>query len=304
MHKSIDIHSMKILIIDDSTNSSVLLKAILKDFSYVSFAASLDEANLLLDKKDIDLILLSYVLPKMSGVEACSRISIAFEDIPIIMVTANCDIETLQKSFECGAIDYIAKPFKGPELISRVQAHLIRKHISDERKKISITDSLTQIYNRRHFDTIFDLFYTRASKENRDLSFFMIDIDNFKKYNDNYGHQKGDEALKAVASTLQKQLHRTDDYLFRLGGEEFAILLYDTPKPFLQALSINIHNALSEINIEHEYNEAYGYLTISMGVVSTSCQDNITKFSIYNIADEALYKSKESGRNKTTFISV
>ena len=308
MNNSVDIHSMKILIIDNSANSSSLIKAILKKeaFEYIFTTTSFATALEILKDERPDLILLSYVLPEMSGTQACKLISddMSYEDIPIIMVTANNDIQTLQSSFENGAMDYIAKPFNGHELVARVQAHLIRKRVSDERKKTAITDPLTNIYNRRHFDTIFEHFYARASSEEKSITFFMLDIDNFKKYNDNYGHQKGDEALIAVAKTLQEQLHRTDDYLFRLGGEEFSILLYDTPTGFLHTLSNNIHEALSGLEIEHEHNEGFGQLTISIGVTTTVCGDEVPKCNIYNSADEALYRSKESGRNKTIFIEL
>lgn len=308
MDNSIDIHSMKILIIDNSSNSSSLIKAILNKeaFEHIYTTTDFDTALEILNNERPDLILLSYVLPEMSGTQACKLISddMNYGDIPIIMVTANNDIQTLQSSFENGAMDYIAKPFNGHELVARVQAHLIRKRVSDERKKIAITDPLTNVYNRRHFDTIFEHFYARASSEGKSITFFMVDIDNFKKYNDNYGHQKGDEALIAVAKTLQEQLHRTDDYLFRIGGEEFSILLYDTPSDFLHTLSDKIHKALSDLQIEHKYNEDFGRLTISMGVTTTVCGGEVPKCNIYNSADEALYRSKESGRNKTSFVKL
>ncbi len=308
MNSNIDIHSMRILIIDNSENSSGLIKAILKKetFQHVFTATSIKTAIEMLKDERPDLILLSYVLPEISGTEACKLLSsdIHYEDIPIIMVTANNDIQTLQRSFENGAIDYIAKPFNGHELVARVQAHLIRKHVADERKKKAITDPLTNIYNRRHFDTIFEHFYLRASSEEKSLTFFMIDIDNFKKYNDNYGHHKGDEALQAVARTLQTQLHRTEDYLFRLGGEEFSILLYDTSDDFIKTLSSNIHQALTDLNIEHAYNEGYERLTLSIGVATCGCKKEMTKFDIYNSADQALYRSKENGRNRSTFFKV
>ncbi len=305
MNSIIKIHSMKLLIIDNSANSSILLKAILEKsgFDDIFFATDLNTAFSILKDNKIDLILLSYVLANISGTEVCKSISqtMLYEDIPIIMVTANNDIATLQISFENGATDYIAKPFNGHELIARVQAHLIRKHVTDERKTIAITDALTKIYNRRHFDTIFEHFYSRSVSEDKSLSFFMIDIDNFKKYNDNYGHQKGDKTLIAVAQLMQEQLERTDDYLFRIGGEEFAILLYDTGEDFLNLLSAKIHYALSALNIEHLYNEDYKKVTLSMGVFTTKYKRDLSKFEIYDGADKALYTSKERGRSKTTF---
>jgi len=306
MNSNIQIHTMNLLIIDNSANSSLLLNAILKNagFKHIYFATNLDSSYVRLKEHQIDLILLTHVLEGISGTEVCKRISqdMMYEDIPIIMVTVNNDIQTLQESFENGAMDYIAKPFNGQELTARVQAHLIRKHVNDERKKIAITDSLTQIYNRRHFDTIFEHFHSRALAENKGLSFFMIDIDNFKPYNDNYGHQKGDITLQAVAAVLNDQLHRTDDYLFRIGGEEFAILLYDTTMGFLRMLSEKIHAALKELNLVHLYNEDFARVTISIGVFTSMCQHNISKFEIYDSADKALYQSKENGRNQTTFV--
>ena len=166
MKSSMQIHSMNILIIDNSTNGSSLLKAILQKVGFKNIFTTTVHSGAMkhLKEENIDLILLSCVLADISGMEVCKSISgnMLYEDIPIIMVTANNDIQTLEESFENGAIDYIAKPFNGQELIARVQAHLVRKNISDERKKIAITDPLTNIYNRRHFDTIFDHFHTRA----------------------------------------------------------------------------------------------------------------------------------------------
>ncbi len=308
MPKTAQIHVMKVLIIDSANSGSNLLKAVLEQeaFENVFTATCLDEVWGILQTHDIDLILLSYVLPKISGAEACKKISSnpRYEDIPIIMVTANNEIETLQNSFENGAIDYIAKPFNGQELIARVQAHLIRKSISDQRKKIAITDPLTEVYNRRHFDMVYDELYTRSIQEHKTMTFMMIDIDNFKKYNDNYGHQKGDSALKSVAGAIKEQIEGINGSLFRLGGEEFAVLLFDASETLLKSLSGDIHKALGFLKIEHAYNEAFGYLTISMGVTRVQCSPEISKFAIYNSADQALYGSKKNGRNQTTFSVV
>lgn len=311
MAATAQIHVMNVLIVDSADSGSNLLKAVLKQegFENVFTTRCLDQAMEVLQNNSVDLILLSYVLPKISGAEACKQISTnpLYEDIPIIMVTANNDIETLQTSFEHGAIDYIAKPFNGQELIARVQAHLIRKSISDKRKKIALTDPLTEAYNRRHFDMVYDSLYTRSIREKKVLTFIMIDIDNFKKYNDNYGHQKGDIALKEVARTLKEQLESLEDLegdLFRLGGEEFAILLYDVPLGRVEVLSTEIHKALGFLKIEHAYNENFGYLTISVGIAQVQCAPEISKFTIYNSADQALYQSKKNGRNQTSFTQV
>lgn len=302
------IHNMKILIIDDSDNNISLLKAILnkENFAHVITAASASHALEKLEDFDIDLILLSFIMPAFSGIETCSLITqdMRYEDIPVIMITADTNVKTLQRSFEHGASDYIAKPINAVELMARVQSHLIRKQVVDERKNNAITDALTNIYNRRYFDLVFDRQYTKALAEHKPYTFFMIDIDNFKKFNDCYGHQKGDEALQNVAKTIKIQLNRESDYLFRLGGEEFAILLFNTNHAYIDKLSSHIHASIASLHIPHEENEDYGMLTISIGINTAIELSNISKFELYESADKALYQAKHSGRNKSVITSI
>ncbi len=306
--KKDDIFLMPILLVDDSNANTILLKAILNNegFDLISVASSVEETRAFLDEYKIDLILISTILSKGSGIELCHEINgdLRYEDIPAIMVTADSKIETLRKSFENGAVDYIAKPINSVELIARVQAHLIRKQVLDERKKSAITDVLTSLYNRRYFDTIFDRQYNKSKLENIPLVFFMIDIDNFKKYNDNYGHQAGDDALQQVSHAMKAQLKRNGDYIFRLGGEEFAILLLSDNIDHCQNLSDSLHKGIYDLNIEHKYNEKHGRISVSIGISKVDVSDLITKFDIYNTADEALYHAKESGRNHSEFINI
>jgi len=183
-----------------------------------------------------------------------------------------------------------------------LQKHTELEKLTNKYKADSITDGLTELYNRKYFDLIFSKITIIAHENKWKCSFIMLDIDFFKPYNDNYGHQQGDEALKEVAKVLNSQLHRTDDYLFRIGGEEFAIILYDTTIAFLHMLSDKIHKGLKESNIKHDFNEDFGRVTISMGVFTALCQHDMSKFEIYDRADKALYESKENGRSQTTFV--
>jgi diguanylate cyclase (GGDEF)-like protein len=302
------IYSMNILIIDDSTANITLLEAILRKENFINIyhASSVAHALDTLESVNIDLVLLSFILPEFSGIQVCKLIAedMRYEDIPVIMITANTDMETLKSSFQNGASDYISKPINSVELQARVYSHLIRKQVNDERKNSAITDALTNIYNRRYFDLVFDRQYTKALIEEKALSFFMIDIDNFKKYNDNYGHQMGDEALKAVAKCIKKQLNRENDYIFRVGGEEFAILLFNAPEIYISTLSEQIHAEIHRLNIPHDYNESYGRITISMGITTAHELKSKSKFDIYNQADEALYQAKGSGRSRSVIVSM
>jgi len=295
---------MRILIIDDSKNNSAILNAILhkEGFENIFTATGLGTALELLGEKRIDLILLSCVLPDISGPKACLQISgnLLYEDIPVIMVTANNDIETLQLSFEHGAIDYIAKPFNSQELIARVQAHLIRKHVSDERKKIAITDPLTYIYNRRHFDTIFDLFYTRALSENKSISFFMLDIDNFKKYNDAYGHLQGDKVLTRLGWIIKSCL-RTMDSAYRYGGEEFTVILPETQGKEALIVAPRIR-ALTEAEKFIPGSGKIVNVTISIGVTEYCSDERVSNF--VERADKAMYIAKQQGRNQVASLFI
>ncbi len=302
------IQDMSILIVDDSKANTTLLKAILNNEGFTCIDNSVNGENTIkkLEETKVDLILISSVLSHESGITLCSVISsdLRYEDIPILIVTADSKMQTLRKSFENGAIDYISKPINSVELIARVQAHLIRKQIMDERKTSAITDVLTKLYNRRYFDTVFDRQYNKALLEDKYLTFFMIDIDNFKKYNDNYGHQKGDEVLSSVSETMKSQLRRNGDYIFRLGGEEFSILLLDIPDNYCLKLSDAIHSAIYDLNIEHKLNENYGRISISIGVSKVKVNKSISKFDIYNSADSALYEAKKTGRAKSVFTKL
>ena len=166
-----------------------------------------------------------------------------------------------------------------------------------EVEKLSITDPLTNIYNKRYFDEIFEQELRRVSRSKRKLIFIIFDIDNFKKYNDNYGHLKGDEALIKVTQIIKEQLRRPDDNLFRVGGEEFAILLKTKNIKDVNRFSDNLIQTVMNLNIKHIDNEEFGCVTISMGVGIISNNSNLSSNEIYDKVDALMYKAKKNGRN-------
>lgn len=182
----------------------------------------------------------------------------------------------------------------------------IRTDITDKKKieEISITDGLTSIYNRRHFNDVFPKFI-QSSKRNNDIAcFILLDIDHFKLYNDTYGHQMGDNALIHVAKSIKASLRRADDYCFRLGGEEFGILfktqLQEHTIEFAETLRCNIEN----LKIDHENNSASPYITVSLGLVISENNSILTCDDIYKQADDLLYKAKQLGRNRVCVSQV
>ena len=174
----------------------------------------------------------------------------------------------------------------------------IRTNITDKKhiEYLSITDELTQLYNRRYFNLKINEEINRAKREENYFSFLIMDIDYFKQYNDTYGHQAGDLALKKVSLMLKKKTSRASDFAFRLGGEEFGIItILDKEKSIEFANSIK--NEIENLQIEHKASKVSKYLTISIGIVSKK-GDAITNSDIlFKEADDCLYEAKKLGRN-------
>lgn len=178
----------------------------------------------------------------------------------------------------------------------------IRHDITDKKRieEISITDGLTSVFNRRYFNDIAPHLLNRAKRSDEFLNFLMIDIDHFKLYNDNYGHQKGDEVLQTFANVCKEAFKRADDFVFRLGGEEFGIIYISNDKACGLLQAQNLKKMFSDIKIEHLFSPTSKEVTLSMGLVCKNAFDIESIESIYKQADELLYKSKHNGRDTIT----
>ncbi|MBD3840885.1 MAG: GGDEF domain-containing protein [Campylobacterales bacterium] len=175
------------------------------------------------------------------------------------------------------------------------------KNLNDKYKLEANTDGLTHLYNRKYFDTIFADLIPITKENNWNSVFVMIDIDFFKQYNDTYGHDAGDIALKKVAGVLDVLLNKEYEYPFRLGGEEFGIIIFNTSEKYVQYTLNNIQYHIKQLMIPHTAS-ATGFLTLSMGV--TMINEDVFKLSskkIYTLTDEKLYHSKQNGRNQYSF---
>ncbi len=169
-------------------------------------------------------------------------------------------------------------------------------------EKLSITDTLTSLYNRRFFEEIFPRQILRARSNQEFLTFFTLDLDYFKQYNDTYGHQKGDWALVQVSDILKEVFSKSDDYLFRMGGEEFAGIFLDEDEAHIHTLINQITEKLEKRNIEHNGNLIEGKLTASVGVYIKFPDVELGHQEIYRLADEALYQAKSKGRNQIIYV--
>jgi len=177
------------------------------------------------------------------------------------------------------------------------------KIVNKKLENVSYTDSLTGLHNRRYFNFIYDRELKRARRNRSYITFMMLDIDYFKQYNDTYGHIEGDFALKSVAKVLKDTLKRPSDYLFRLGGEEFGVLLSDTDESSSAKLARDICDAVRARELKHENSKAGEFVTISIGVVCCIADDALDEKIVLSRADEMLYKAKESGRDRYVITS-
>ena len=171
-----------------------------------------------------------------------------------------------------------------------------KNNLEKELQNLSITDELTQLYNRRFFNSKIEEEINRAKREKKHLCLMVLDIDFFKQYNDTYGHQKGDFVLQEISKVLKNRTNRASDFAFRIGGEEFAILV-NLEKNKISEFAEAIKNDIENLKIEHSGNKVSKYVTTSIGVNFKQADELKNIDELFKVADDNLYEAKRSGRN-------
>ena len=204
-----------------------------------------------------------------------------------------------RKDGTCYWVDVTISPIMD-EKGNKIGYTAIRHDITDKKKieEISITDGLTGIYNRRHFNEIFPKMINDTKRSNEAVCFLIMDIDHFKQYNDTYGHQEGDKVLIQVAKTIKESLNRDGDICFRLGGEEFGVLFKSAGKEEAVAFANSFKEKIEKLNIEHSGNSVKPCVTVSIGLVLIDKNSKLNEDTFFKEADDLLYKAKKSGRNR------
>ena len=253
-----------------------------------------------------DLILLDVIMPARNGFETIEilKSDIALKDIPVIFVTGLSNPQDEETGFNLGAADYINKPFSPAVVKLRVKNHIHMVNQMREIHSLSVTDTLTGIGNRRHFNNQLEAEWQRGLRQQKPVSFIIFDIDYFKVFNDKYGHIQGDWILKNVSSTIRDALLRPTDILARWGGEEFAVILPDTNLEGAKIVAENIRHKVENAKylLELEDGQMETKLTVSAGIncAIPSHDNNYTLDRLISDADKALYLSKHNGRNKVS----
>jgi two-component system chemotaxis family response regulator WspR len=312
-----------LLIVDDNEmNRDVLRRHLVRQgYQQIFMAENGREALEMIAVQKFDLILLDIQMPEMNGYELLAYLKAdqKLSQIPVIMISAVDEIDSVVKCIEMGAEDYLHKPFNRVLLKARTSACLEQKHLRDQEEiyrrqleeankklelvnrqleRLSKLDGLTGIANRRYFDDAIARTWAIAAREKQVISLIIFDIDFFKQFNDAYGHQAGDECLRRVSKLAQKIIKRPRDVVARYGGEEFVVILPDTRLQGAELLAHQLCEAVENLQIRHEYSAASDYVTISLGVTAALASLDRSYTEIIANADKALFLAKQQGRNK------
>ncbi len=294
----------RVLVVDDVEDNITLLTFELEDDDFEVIPAHNGDECLTIARTQPqpDIILLDIHMPGLSGIETLKILKDDeyTHDIPVIMVSANNTEESIVQAIDLQAHDFVTKPIEYPVLAARMRSALRLaealtqlEKANEELNTLATTDSLTGVYNRRHFFNLVNSEIAKMSRHDRHVSIMMLDIDNFKKINDTYTHAGGDIAIKALITCI-KQVCRSYDIVGRLGGEEFAICSPYADLEGAKNIAARIRASCEEQEL-HFQGRTFS-ITVSIGV--TELKHNEIFDSALQRADELLYKAKENGRNQ------
>jgi diguanylate cyclase (GGDEF)-like protein len=298
---------VNILVVDDNKFIREVVSAMIIDSGHIAVVANGHvQAMAALKKENIDLVLMDIEMPEVDGFALTKMIRKEYPKwFPIIFLSSNDSEEYLTQGIDAGADDYLTKPIKQVILSAKLRAmeRITKMKGALERANkqleiLSSIDPLTQILNRRGLKEVLASAWKINERQQGELSILMIDIDFFKPYNDNYGHPQGDKCLVQVTNTLNETLNRATDSLARYGGEEFIAVLPFTPLEGARFKAKELSLALLSQKIKHEYSSIFPYVTVSIGIATTSADDHVANASeLIKQADIALYQAKDQGRN-------
>lgn len=308
-----------LLLVDDDPNCIAIMHKMLADFGQVRFAMSAHDALRLARQQIPDLILLDIEMPDGNGFDLCVHLKgdPLLADVPVIFITSHDSTEQEVTGLSLGAADFISKPPRAPLVMARVRTQLRIKQMADELRQAAHVDGLTGVYNRRKFDETISVEWLRAIRIGQPLALIMMDIDNFKAFNDHNGHLMGDQCLKTVAKTLKSAVRRPTDLLARYGGEEFVLLLPGTGAEGAIAVANQIRHSLDELKLPHGNSPVSEFVTLSLGVSAfegiespvdslgtRELAGELSASKLIAAADQALYEAKNAGRAQTRFVAM
>lgn len=286
--------SVVVLIVDDDELVRMTLSVLIGSFGYHCLVAGDGiEAIAVLKSTAVDLVFSDIVMPGMDGLQLLDHIIENYKETDVIISTGYHEKASYSEVIKAGALDFIKKPIDHAELEAKLARAVRERSMMRELERLSMQDGLTKILNRRAFDERFPDEVERAHRQNYPLMYAVIDIDNFKEYNDEHGHQEGDNILVSLAEILKDCTRESVDLCFRLGGDEFAVLLP-------QATATQGTEIVQRILLNF-LEKNFGTTTLSIGLVSCKRNENIPReqdeMAIKERADQAMYDAKKNGKN-------
>ena len=285
----IDYTKESVLIVDDDVFLSETLEKLLEALGFSAQSASngADALNMLKDG-EYTFVLTDMKMPEMGGMELIERISADISNVNIIAMTGYTEGYKYVDVINAGASDFIKKPFNLEELEAKIRRIITERNLRRELNRLSITDSLTELYNQRHFYTRLQEEVTRANRQRHPLSLILLDLDEFKEYNDTYGHLAGDDVLRDAGQIINRCIREGVDSGYRYGGDEFAIILIDANLDIARGIGMRIQKAFKE----------KGKIEVSLGYSKYS--DGMAVKDLVAEADKELYKDKTVRKNSST----
>jgi diguanylate cyclase (GGDEF)-like protein len=289
----------KILVIDDELIHRQMLSSLLQHDGEVFTVADGATALELVFTQPVDLILLDMVMPDVRGDEVMRQLRShpATRDIDIVIISSRNDVEDEETGFLMGAIDYVTKPFY-PTIVQARIRNVLR--LIQQRRlldQLAYLDGLTGIPNRRKFEQVIENEWTRHQHTAQPLSLAILDVDHFKRFNDTFGHARGDDVLQAVAASIRDMLRRTGDFAARLGGEEFVLVFSGADAQSSTIMAENVRQAMEQIELP------VGKITVSIGGITLIPEGQYSLEQAMETADQLLYEAKQSGRNRVCWQS-
>lgn len=289
-----------LLIVDDEKSSRKILTDLLKDRAKIVLAKNAQQALDLARTQHPTLILMDIVMPDMDGFQVLEQLKQddCTKDIAVMFITALGSRQDEAQGLRLGACDYIHKPFHAEIVQARVNTHLALARQRRMLEELVNLDALTAIPNRRQLESKLDVEWANAVRARAPLTLCMIDVDYFKRYNDQYGHAAGDRVLCKVAATLEAVLKRPRDMVFRYGGEEFCVLLPETEKGGAHHILEACRQGVEMMAIEHCQSSCAAVVTISLGAAVLYPKEDDDLDQALAAADALLYQAKQNGRNQ------
>ena len=286
----------KVLVVDDAPDTLEIIQKLLRYEGYdVRVASTGEEGVKKVEEERPDVVLMDINLPGIDGTEALRRIRIIHPHQCVVMLTAFATVENAIYALKEGAFDFLKKPFENEHLIHTVNQCLEqyktlreKENLEEEVRRLSITDDLTGLYNHRHFFKTLEAELVRLKRQKTSLSLLMFDLDNFKKYNDLYGHLEGDKVLKTVGEIVKNSIRSNVDTGYRYGGDEFTVLLIGASADRAMTIAERIRSSIEQVQSHH--------ITVSIGL--SEYRDLFDLEGFVKSADDAMYRAKNSGGNR------